>query len=37
MVDCPYLLMLCFQIGSDENKAFKAISHAVLGIPYPGD
>ncbi|MCI4381242.1 hypothetical protein PGIGA_G00249380 [Pangasianodon gigas] len=24
-------------IASDENKAFKAIAHAVLNVPYPGD
>ncbi|XP_053360572.1 carbonic anhydrase 15 isoform X3 [Clarias gariepinus] len=25
------------EITSDENKAFKAISHAVANVPYPGD
>lgn len=36
-VDYACLLVLCFQIASDENKAFKAIEHAVLSVPYPGD
>lgn len=31
------LCRLCFQIGPAENKAFKAISGAVLRVPYPGD
>lgn len=34
MIACTCLL--CFQIASEENQAFKAIAHAVLNVPYPG-
>ncbi|KAM9475211.1 carbonic anhydrase 15 isoform 2-T3 [Clarias gariepinus] len=38
VVQSGLLMMGVFvDITSDENKAFKAISHAVANVPYPGD
>ncbi|XP_060786658.1 carbonic anhydrase 15 [Neoarius graeffei] len=38
LVQSGLLMMGVFiNIASDENKAFKAIAHAVLSVPYPGD